>query len=116
MKTIAKRVTSRVPRPGERARGTRTGRPIMVLLDLLGRRFALRVIWELRGPERLNFRALAAASGASPGVLNARLSELRENEIIDHDGAAGYGLTKRGRELLERLAPLHDWAETWARR
>ena len=29
-------------------RGSRTGRPIMALLDLLGRRWSLRIIWELR--------------------------------------------------------------------
>ena len=28
-------------------RGSRTGRPVMVLLDLLGRRMALRILWEL---------------------------------------------------------------------
>ena len=27
-------------------RGSRTGRPIMVVLDVLGRRWALRVLWE----------------------------------------------------------------------
>ncbi|HJV56497.1 MAG TPA: transcriptional regulator, partial [Methylomirabilota bacterium] len=36
------------PRPGWPVRGSRTGRPIMALMDLLGRRWALRVIWELR--------------------------------------------------------------------
>ena len=33
-------------------------RPVMELLDLLGRRWALRVIWELRQDEGLTFRAL----------------------------------------------------------
>ena len=41
-------------------RGSRTGRPVMVLLDLLGRRGALRVLWELRG-DPLTFRALQKA-------------------------------------------------------
>ena len=36
------------PRVGRPVRGSRTGRPIMVALDLLGRRAALRVLWELR--------------------------------------------------------------------
>ena len=51
----------------------------MVLLDLLGRRWALRVIWELREEKRLNFRELEQATGASPSVLNTRLTELRES-------------------------------------
>jgi DNA-binding HxlR family transcriptional regulator len=86
----------------------------MVLLDLLGRRWALRVIWELREERTLNFRDLVDACGISPGVLNARLAELRENSIVEH-GVQGYALTPIGRELLARLMPLHDWAETWAR-
>ena len=58
-------------------RGSSSGRPIMALLDLLGRRWALRLIWELReGP--LVFRALQARCGVSPSVLNTRLAELRE--------------------------------------
>ncbi len=86
----------------------------MVLLDLLGRRWALRVIWELREGRRLNFRDLAAACEISPSVLNTRLGELRENAIVEHDGE-GYALTPLGRDLLEKLQPLHAWAEKWAR-
>jgi DNA-binding HxlR family transcriptional regulator len=95
-------------------RGSRSGRPIMVLLDLLGRRWAMRVLWELRS-EALSFRALqTACSGMSPSVLNQRLAELREARLVEA-GAAGYALTARGRELLELFAPLNRWAEDWAR-
>lgn len=87
----------------------------MVLLDLLGRRWALRVLWELRDRRRLTFRALLAACCTSPGVLNTRLGELRENGIVDH-GEEGYGLTPLGGDLLARLKPLHDWADIWANR
>jgi DNA-binding HxlR family transcriptional regulator len=38
-------------------RGSRSGRPIMVLLDLLGRRWSLRILWELRD-NALTARAL----------------------------------------------------------
>ena len=65
------------PRPGRPVRGSKTGRPIMALMDLLGRRWALRVIWELRDG-RLTFRALQeACGGVSPTVLNQRVRELR---------------------------------------
>jgi DNA-binding HxlR family transcriptional regulator len=87
----------------------------MVLLDLLGRRWALRVIWELREGRRLNFRDLLAASETSPSVLNTRLGELREAGLVEH-GDAGYALTALGADLLRRFLPLHDWAEKWARR
>lgn len=84
----------------------------MALLDLLGRRMALRILWELRdGP--LTFRALQAAAGTNPGVLNTRLKELREARLVDHD-TAGYGLTARGKDLLGLWLPIHQLAEDWA--
>lgn len=102
------------PRPGAPVRGSKTGRPIMAALDLIGRRQALRILWELRTGQRMTFRALQDAAGASPSVLNTRLAELREARLVDHDGD-GYGLTPIGAALLETLAPLHVWAEKWAK-
>ena len=96
-------------------RGSRTGRPIMALLDLLGRRWTLRVLWELRdGP--LAFRALQERCGEmSSSVLNERLRELRAAGIVGL-GEGGYELTGEGRELLELFGPLNDWAQRWDRR
>jgi DNA-binding HxlR family transcriptional regulator len=87
----------------------------MALLDLLGRRWALRVIWELRD-EALTFRALRdRCDSMSTSVLNQRLSELREAGILElTDG--GYRLTGEGRALLRDLQPLKRWAQRWARR
>jgi DNA-binding HxlR family transcriptional regulator len=87
----------------------------MALLDLLGRRGSLRVLWELRGGVRLTFRGLQEASELSPSVLNTRLADLRAAGVVDHD-PDGYGLTSDGRALLAHLAPLHRWADRWARR
>lgn len=84
----------------------------MVALDMLGRRGALRVLWELRG-EPLTFRALQAACETNPGSLNTRLRELRELGIVDHD-AGGYRLTTQGRALIAALQPLQSWAQQWA--
>ena len=81
----------------------------MVALDLLGRRGALRILWELRG-EPLTFRVLQAAAETNPSLLNTRLKELREAGLIDHEGE-GYLLTDSGRELHAALAPLADWAK-----
>lgn len=85
----------------------------MALLDLLGRRGCLRVLWELRG-DRLTFRALQEAADTNPSALNTRLAELREAAILDHDGH-GYGLTPQGHDLLALLMPLQTWAEAWAK-
>ena len=105
---------TRTPRPGRHVRGSRTGRPIMSLLDLLSRRWALRVIWELR-EGRLTFRALQeACGGVSPTVLNERLRELRESGLLDSAGAAGYGLTPLARELIAQFRPLVAWSARWA--
>ncbi len=105
------------PLPGQPVRGSRTGRPVMALLDLLGRRWALRVLWELRDDRPLTFRELQArCGGISSSVLNDRLRELREAAIVASDSAAGYRLTGDGRELLEALAPLDSWAKRWGRR
>ena len=101
------------PLPGAKVRGSETGRPIMALLDLIGRRWSLRVIWELRA-EPLTFRSLQGRCDAlSPTVLNTRLRELRDAGIVEHD-ASGYRLTPLGRELILALAPLHAWADQWA--
>lgn len=103
-------------RPRRRAAASPSGRrPIMQLLDLLGRRWALRVLWELR-EERHRFRGLQeACGGISPAVLNQRLRELREGRLVELYEGEGYGLSPLGRELLERFGPLVNWSERWAK-
>lgn len=104
------------PKPGSRVRGSQSGRPIMALLDLLGRRWALRVIWELR-EKPLTFRELRTrCDEMSPSVLNARLAELRDAGILTGERGVGYQLTKNGQDLLGSLKPLRHWANAWARR
>ena len=97
-------------------RGSRTGRPIMALLDLLGRRWTLRIIWELRdGP--LTSRALrTACDEASPTVMQARLTELREAGLVELLAGDGYRLTPLGRELMASFSPLQHFAERWSKR
>jgi DNA-binding HxlR family transcriptional regulator len=104
-----------LPQPGRATRGSTSGRPIMALLDLLGRRWSLRVIWELRdGP--LVFRALQErCAGMSSSVLNQRLRELRVAGILEA-GEDGYRLTDEGGRLLDAYVPLQSWAERWAAR
>ena len=87
----------------------------MALLDLLGRRWTLRVLWELRG-EPQTFRHLQErCDGMSPSVLNTRLAELREAGIVTL-GGDGYALSEDGRALARSLGPLNAWAERWAAR
>ena len=97
-------------------RGSASGRPIMALLDLLGRRWSLRIIWELRDDRSLTSRALrTACDEASPTMLQARLSELREAGFVELVAGDGYRLTGLGKELFENFLPLHRFAERGAR-
>ncbi|MCA0247368.1 MAG: helix-turn-helix transcriptional regulator [Proteobacteria bacterium] len=98
----------------KRVRGSQTGRPIMRLLDLLGRRWTLRIVWELR-EEPKRFRDLQDLIGASPTIVNTRLAELRAAKLVELDDAVGYRLTALGRELLQLFLPLHTWSEKWAK-
>jgi len=85
-----------------------------VLLDLLGRRWTLRLVWELRdGPRR--FREMQEAIDASPTIVSRRLTELREARLIELEGTSGYRLTALGAELLRLFLPLHVWSEKWAK-
>jgi DNA-binding HxlR family transcriptional regulator len=88
----------------------------MALLDLLGRRMTLRVLWELAlAEEPLTFRALQAAAATNPGVLNSRLKELRAAAVVGRSDT-GYHLSPDGRALVELVLPLRDWADAWAAR
>jgi DNA-binding HxlR family transcriptional regulator len=101
------------PRPGRPARGTTTGRPLLVAFDLLGRRWALRILWELR-EEHLGFRALQErCEGMSSSVLRDRLGELTGARILETDEQGRYGLSAHGRGLIRALTPLREWAEAW---
>lgn len=111
---MAAKKEPRQPRPGHPVRGSRTGRPVMVALDLLGRRWTLRVLWELRdGP--LGARALRTRCDAmSSSVLYQRLRELEAAGLVDRDGEDRYVLTPIGVALGAAIAPLDAWAQEWA--
>lgn len=86
----------------------------MALFDLIGRRWTLRVIWELdRAEQPLTFRELRAACGdISSSVLTTRLRELVQARLVEN--VTGYVLTPIGRELVGNLEPVTVWAEVWA--
>jgi DNA-binding HxlR family transcriptional regulator len=88
----------------------------MALLDLLGRRWSLRVLWELRA-KPASFRELQGrCGGLSPTILNVRLRELRDAGIVELAEGTGYETTSAGAKLLAALAPLDAWAKRWATR
>src|SRR5882757_1256206 len=73
-------------------RGSRSGRPIMALLDLLSRRWA------------------------SPTIIQARLTELRSAHLVELVPGDGYRLTGLGKDLMENVLPLNRFAERWSKR
>ena len=85
-------------------------RAVESVLDLLGRRWALRLVWELRRTT-LSFSELRDQTGISPSVLSARLAELTEADILERDIGRRYRLSGRGRELTRILYELNRWAE-----
>jgi DNA-binding HxlR family transcriptional regulator len=103
-----------MPTPGRPVRGSDTGRPLMAALDLFGRRWSLRVVWELQHGA-LGFRALRQrCDGMSSSVLRQRLSELVEARIVEQGPDSAYALTGLGRDACRALRPLLRWSNDWA--
>lgn len=102
------------PDRGSAVRGSTTGRPLMAAMDLLGRRWALRILWELRdGP--IGARALRArCDRMSSSVLYDRLRELTDAALIEQTDTDAYALTGTGAALGRALRPLDVWAVSWA--
>ena len=97
----------------EDAQPAASRRPIMRLLEQLGRKGTLRILWELRDGLPQSFRALRTSTDdMSPSVLNDRLKELRAVGVVEL-ADAGYVLTESGSELVKRLTPLNQWANRW---
>jgi len=88
----------------------------MAAFDLFGRRWTLRVVWELdQASAPVTFRDLRSRCGdISSSVLTRRLSELADAAIVTHTGK-GYVLTDLGGDLVQALSPLIDWSRAWER-
>src|SRR6266849_4196785 len=103
-----------LPVPHRPVPGFQTSYPIVAALDLLGRRWTLRILWELRGGP-MGFRAMQAlCDQMSPSLLSQRLTVLQTTGLIHHSEEGTYHLTDVGKALLQALAPLQVWAEQWA--
>ena len=102
--------------PGRPVKNSKSGQPIMVALDLLGRKWALRVLWQLRDGNKRSFREIQSQCEiTSPNVLTSRLKELRDTNIVVLEEAGGYKVTETGMRLLQAIEPLAQWSEDWAK-
>ena len=86
----------------------------MAALDLFGRRWNLRIVWELQhGP--VGFRALQQrCDNMSSSVLRQRLTELLDAQIVEQQPDTAYALTKLGHRAYRALRPLVRWSDEWA--
>lgn len=103
-----------IPIPGKPVRGSKTGAPIMALFDLLGRSWAMGVIWQLQnGP--YTFRELQGkCESISPSILNCRIKEFKKTGIVERT-LSGYQLTTRGKNLIKLIRPFGNWSKDWAK-
>jgi DNA-binding HxlR family transcriptional regulator len=94
-------------------RNSTTARPLAELFELVGRRWTLRIVWELRD-RTLSFNDLRrAVGGMSQSVLVTRLTELFGAGLVA-DVPGGYRLTADGASLARQLTALEGWAASWS--
>jgi DNA-binding HxlR family transcriptional regulator len=91
-----------------------TSTALAELLEIAGRRWTLRILWELRDGALAFNELRARAGGLSQSVLVTRLTELFGAGLVG-DVAGGYELTAHGVSLVRELTGLEAWCEEWAR-
>lgn len=93
---------------------TNSRRPIMILIDLLGKKWMLRVLWELQ-QSPCTFRQLQARCGdISPTTINNRIKELHKTGLVNKSTEHGYSLSEQGAELITLFLPINQFSERWA--
>ena len=103
-----------IPRPGQPVRGSESGVPVMALFDLLGRHWAMGILWTLGETGPRTFRKLQGeCETISPAALNTRLKELQAAGFV-HRVEAGYATTELGQRLYHHLCPLGALSKDWA--
>ena len=103
------------PTPGKPVRGSQSGKPIMALFDLIGRNWAMNIIWYLKENQKSFSELEKVCTGISPTTLNTRLKELQKTFIVIKV-VDGYKLTDMGEELFDLFIPLRDWSDKWSKK
>ena len=86
----------------------------MALFDLLGRRWAMGIVWQL-ADGCLRFKDLKErCTTISPTILSRRIKDLIEAGLIERT-LDGYVLTDLGIKLFKLLEPFQDYARDWAK-
>jgi DNA-binding HxlR family transcriptional regulator len=92
---------------------TSSPRPIVQLIDILGKKWVLRILWELNEGS-CTFRTLQSRCGdISPTIINTRIKDLCSAQLVNKSPESGYTLTQQGYELIELFYPINDFANRW---
>ena len=94
------------PKPGTRVRGSRTGKPIMALLDLLGRRWALRIRGD-DGALLAAFRLVGCVSAEGRAFANG----VRKVAVEEDERALSVSIDRADVRLHHRIALKRDRVE-----
>ncbi|MBX0286846.1 winged helix-turn-helix transcriptional regulator [Haloarcula salinisoli] len=92
--------------------------PVVQAVDSIGTPWRLNVVYALRDGEK-RFNELKESTDARSKTLSDALEPLVEDDIVDRrmeeaaPVAVFYRLTPKGRELLDVLDELDDWARRW---
>ena len=88
-------------------------RPIVALIDILSKKWIMRMLWELK-QGACTFRELQARCGdISPTTINQRLKDLQKAHLVTRSSAEGYALTEAGYKLIELFDPINEFAQQW---
>ncbi len=86
---------------------------MLAIMELLGQRWVLRVIWELE-PGALGFLELRRRMGnCSSSMLSERLQQLVAAGLVVKNDTGAWELTVAGAALGQALSGLWDWSESW---
>jgi len=92
---------------------TTSQRPIVQLIDILGKKWVLRILWELQ-ESPCTFRELQSRCGdLSPTIINTRIKDLCAAQLVYKSPESGYTLSQHGNELIELFYPLNEFANRW---
>jgi len=87
----------------------------MQLIDILGKKWVLRILWELK-TSPCTFRELQSRCGdLSPTIINTRIKDLCAAQLVYKSPDSGYQLSQDGYELIELFYPLNDFANRWVK-
>ena len=101
-----------IPKPGIPVRGSNSGKPIMALFDLMGRRWAMGIIWQLSDGPRAFTELQKKCDSISPTILSGRLKDLAEAGFVERT-LDGYNLTGIGKKLFQVLQPFEELVIEW---